>query len=175
MFVAVWPDGPTVDRLLALPLEPVEALGLVRPGNWHVTLRFLGDVASDLVPGLVAALGSAAGSLPDSIPCRIGPWTAWFAGDRVLQVPVSGLDGAAAAVHAATAPVAPDTVRGGQRFTGHLTLARAGRRLTVPDRSALSGIPCASSFAVDALDLVVSRGAAGGVRYTTLARVPLGD
>ena len=60
MFVAVWPDDPTLKRLKMLELGPVQGLRLVRPGRWHITLRFLGEVEDDLVPALVDALRDAA-------------------------------------------------------------------------------------------------------------------
>jgi 2'-5' RNA ligase len=169
MFVAVWPDDSTLRRLSALPLGPTESLRLVKPGRWHLTLRFLGDVDPVLVPTLVAALEVAAATLPDPIRCEVGPKTAWFGGDRVLQIPVSGLDQAATAIRDATVPVVPDMNPGEPRFTGHLTVARSKRRrLTASERSVLAGIPFATSFAVDSFDLVASQPSTGGNRYTTL-------
>ena len=47
LFVAAWPDAATRDRLAALALGRAKNLRLVGPTRWHVTLRFLGDVAED--------------------------------------------------------------------------------------------------------------------------------
>ncbi|HWE66090.1 MAG TPA: 2'-5' RNA ligase family protein [Acidimicrobiales bacterium] len=175
MFVAVWPDAATCGVLADLRLEPAGALRLVRPSQWHVTLRFLGEVDEGLTPVLVEALVAAARRLPDSIPCHLGPGLAWFGGDRVLQVPVGGLEGAAAAVGAATLPLVPDPVGGRFGFSGHLTLARTTRQsLTPPERTALTALACTASFEVDSFDLVASRPSEHGRRYETLARVPLG-
>ncbi len=174
MFVAAWPDDSTLERLSALQLRPVDALTLVEPGQWHVTLRFLGDVDPDLVPTLIGALETAAGKLPDSICCEVGPKAAWFGGDRVLQIAVSGLDEAAAAIRDATVSVVPEMSPGEAQFTGHLTVARSKRRrLTDSERSALAGIPFAASFETDSFDLVASQPGTGGSRYTTLARLSL--
>lgn len=174
MFVATWPDTSTLKRLSALELGPTEGLRLVRPGQWHITLRFLGDVDDGLVPAVVSALGAAASTLPDSIQCEIGPGTAWLGGDRVLQIPASGLDEMADAVHSATLSVVPDTGHREPQFTGHVTVARSRRRrLGASARAALAGIPFAASFEVDCLDLVGSQLSAAGAGYTTLARVPL--
>ncbi len=174
MFVAVWPDDSALRQLSALQLRPIKALRLVKPRQWHITLRFLDDVDPVLVPTLVAALESAAGTLPDCLHCDVGPRTAWFGGGRVLQIPVSGLDGAAATIGEATAPIVPDMNPGEARFTGHLTVARSKRRrLSASERSALAGIPVAASFDVDSFDLVSSEPGPGGSRYTTLARVSL--
>ena len=174
MFVATWPDASTLKRLSVLELGSTEGLRLVRPGQWHITLRFLGDVDDGLVPALVSALGAAAGTLPHSIHCEIGPGTAWFGGDRVLQIPVSGLDEMADAVHSATLSVVPDTSHSEPQFTGHVTVARSRRRpLDAPARAALAGVPFAASFEVDCLDLVGSQLSAERAGYTTLARVSL--
>jgi 2'-5' RNA ligase len=174
MFVAVWPDGPTADRLSELELGPTEEVRLVRPDQWHITLRFLGDVDEDLVPTLADTLRSAAAELPDSIKCRVGPGTAWFGGDRVLHIPVSGLDRAADAIRRATQGVVPGTSRGDPEFTGHLTVARSKRRrLTASARTALGGVSFDASFEVNSIDLVDSHLSSEGARYTTLERVSL--
>jgi 2'-5' RNA ligase len=174
MFVAAWPDDTTLKRLSLLELGPAQGLTLVRPGQWHITLRFLGDVDDHLVPALVDALGAAAGNLAGPVHCEVGPRTAWFNGERVLQIPVAGLDEAADAVRSATVPVVPDTNHGDAPFTGHLTIARSkGRRLNGSARAPLAGIPFFATFDVDCLDLVASRSSTEGHRYTTLARVPL--
>jgi 2'-5' RNA ligase len=172
MFVAVWPDDATLERLSELDLGPTEGLRPVLPGQWHITLRFLGDVGVGLVPTLVHALRTAATELPDSIHCEVGPSTAWFGGDRVLQIPVTGLNEVSEVVHRATLGVVPDAHHGSPTFTGHLTVARAGKhRLTVPVRTALAGIPFAASFEVESLDLVHSQLSTEGPRYTTRERI----
>jgi 2'-5' RNA ligase len=174
MFVAVWPDDATLERLSELELAPVEGLRPVRSGQWHVTLRFLGDVDADLLPSLVGALRSAVAMLPNSIHCEIGPETAWFGGDRVLQIPAAGLGEAADAVRVATLSVVPDAHHGKPQFTGHLTVARArSRRLAAPTRAALDGIPFAASFEVESFDLVESKLSTDSPRYTTLERISL--
>jgi 2'-5' RNA ligase len=174
MFVAAWPDDPTSERLSSLTLGPAGGLTLVRPGQWHVTLRFLGEVTGGIVPALVAALATTTAEFPDRIRCEAGPGTAWFTGARVLQIPVSGLDEVADAVRSATLPVIPDTDHRHPTFTGHVTVARSKRgRLDAAARTALAGIPFSASFEIDHLDLVASQPSPEGPGYTTLARVPL--
>jgi 2'-5' RNA ligase len=172
MFVAVWPDDLTVRRLSALELGSVPGLRTVRPGQWHVTLRFLGDVDDDLLPLLVDALGNAATRVRAPVRCSIGPATAWFGGTRVLQLPATGLDGVAEAVRQATVDAIPDA--GEPPFVGHLTVARVrGRR---PGRSigpAAAGIAFTAAFAVPRFFLVASELSPAGPCYTTLARFPL--
>jgi RNA 2',3'-cyclic 3'-phosphodiesterase len=174
MFVAVWPDDATRKRLSLLELGTVQGVRPVRPGRWHITLRFLGEVEEDLVPALVDALGDAAESMAAPLRCEVGPGTAWFGGERVLQIPVAGLDEGAEAVRRATLPLVPDSDHGEAPFTGHLTVARSKqRRLDASVRAALAGVPFAASFDVSSFDLVASLLSSEGPRYTTLARVPL--
>jgi len=174
IFVAVWPDDSTLKRLNLLELAPVQGLRLVRPGRWHITLRFLGEVEEDLVPALVDALGDAAENMAGPLRCEVGPGTAWFSGERVLQIPVAGLDEGAEAVRRATLPLVPDSNHGEARFTGHLTVARSKQhRLDASARAALAGVPFAASFDVNSFDLVASALSSEGPRYTTVARVAL--
>jgi 2'-5' RNA ligase len=169
MFVAAWPDARTRELLSSLDLPSTPGLRLVRPDEWHVTLRFLGEVDEQLAPSLVAALTMATRTVPRPVRAVLGPGTAWFAGERVLQVPVTGLDDVAVAVRSATVPVVPARGAAEAPFVGHLTLARAGRH--GPDaaaRVALAGIACASVFPVDAVHLVGSRHTPDGARYPIL-------
>jgi len=173
-FVAAWPDDATRARLAGLELGRSKNLRLVGPARWHVTLRFLGDVADGLLPPLGRALTAAAAGLPGPLECRLGPATGWFTGVRVLQLPAGGLDGLAGAVRAATIALVPEPEQGEPSFNGHLTLARAKGRLGAAAQAELAGIPFASRFAVDAVDLVASEPSAAGHVYSTLVRAPLG-
>jgi 2'-5' RNA ligase len=169
MFVAVRPDGATRELLASLSLPDAPGLRLIEPDHWHVTLRFLGDVDEHLVPRLIDALGSTARRAIDPVVCIMGPGTAWFAGGRVLQIPVAGLDGTAAAVRTATVPIVPDRGSGELPFVGHLTIARSTRGGgDTRVRAAFAGTPFASSFAVDALHLVGSHRTAQRLDYPTL-------
>ena len=88
LFVAVWPPDEVIELISGLERPELPALRwTVRP-QWHVTLRFLGEV--DDVDLVSDALGLLAGSGAEH--AVLGPSTAWFPGRRVLQVPVSGLE-----------------------------------------------------------------------------------
>jgi 2'-5' RNA ligase len=174
MFAAVWPDDASLQRLSLLELGPTPGLRLVGSGQWHVTLRYFGDVDDSLAPGLVDALDGAAATTAGPIHCELGPATAWLNGARVLHIPVAGLNALARAVRVATDPIVPATDPGQARFTGHLTLARARRhRLDAAARASLAGVPLDASFEVDSFDLVGSQLSPEGPRYTTLATVAL--
>jgi 2'-5' RNA ligase len=138
----------------------------------HITLRFLGEVEDSRVPVITDSLVSVARNL-GGVRCELGPRTAWFSGDRVLQIPAGGLDEVASAVRRATIPIVPDTRKGGVRFSGHVTIARTQKRLIDPAaRMDLAGIRFHSTFDVDSFDLVGSELTNEGPEYTTLARIP---
>jgi RNA 2',3'-cyclic 3'-phosphodiesterase len=173
MFVAVWPDESTRKRISMLQLRPIPGVRLVRSEQWHITLRFLGEVDKSLVPAISDSLGTAARTLA-GVRCEVGPSTAWFSGHRVLQIPARGLDRVASAVRGATIPIVPDTSKGGLPFAGHVTVARTRGRLIDPvARMDLAGIPFVSTFDVEYFDLVKSELANEGPEYMTLARIPI--
>ena len=105
----------------------------------------------------------------------VGPEVGRF-GQRVLQVPVAGLDDVATAVVAATSDLGqPPEDR---PFHGHLTLARAqprrhGRSVRV-DLRPLAGALVAGEWPVDAVCLVESRLHPHGARYEVLEKFRLG-
>jgi 2'-5' RNA ligase len=174
LFVAVWPDASTRQQLSGLDLGSVPGLRVVGPEEWHITLRFLGEVDDHRLTALVLALGSAAASMTDAVRCQLGPSTAWFSGVRVLQIPAEGLDDLAAAVRWRTLDVVPAATDQGPPFQGHLTLARSKwRRADAPGRPTLAGIPFAATFDVGSFDLVVSERSSLSPSYTTVATVTL--
>ena len=103
---------------MALGRKDRRGVHFVHPERWHVTLRFLGECD----PGAATTALDAA-VLP-AARARLGPAVDVMF-DRVLVVPVAGVDELAAAVSAATADLGEPPRR---RFTGHLSLARIDRR-----------------------------------------------
>ena len=159
-FIALWPPDEVLDAVEALH-RPTELGGRwTRRDQWHVTLRFLGDV--DLEP-VVAAL-EGVGSGP--VPARFGP-TVERLGAGVLHVPVSGLDELADEVVERTRNLGrPPEDR---PFLGHLTLARMAGR---PPEGVL-GQPIAGEWTVDAVHLVGSHLGGTAARYETEATIRL--
>jgi RNA 2',3'-cyclic 3'-phosphodiesterase len=172
MFVAVWPDDLTMRRLSALELGSVAGLRAVRPGQWHVTVRFLGDVEHHLFPTLIEALERAVTTVPSPVHCSIGPATAWFSGGRVLQIPATGLEDVAGTVRQATVPLIPDA--GEAPFIGHLTVGRVRGRPADPSTvAAVAGLAFTAEFDVRHLLLVASALSPGGPHYSTVAQFAL--
>jgi 2'-5' RNA ligase len=164
LFVAVWLPPVLTRQLRALDRPPRPGLRWTTEDQWHVTVRFLGQVASER--GLLDRLSSvASGSRP--LTATLGSRAAAL-GHRVWVLPVHGLDGLAGEVEEATAELVPLTSR--HRFRGHLTLARARRP------GSLTGLPTAEiggTWTVDALTLVASHLHPDGARYEVIERWPL--
>ena len=166
LFVAAWPPPGVLDLLAGLERPAVEGLRWTRPEQWHVTLRFLGQV------GDAAPVVDALATMPAS-PCRavLGPAVGRF-GQRVLHVPVEGLDDVAAAVVAATAGMGRSPEH--RPFSGHLTLARAtGRGRPRVDLRPLVGAPVSACWPAEELCLVESRLNPHGARYEVVERFAL--
>ena len=153
--------------MAALERPALPAVRWTLPEAWHVTLRFLGAVAAGSVPAVAAGLGAVRALGP--VVAELGPATRRL-GRSVLVVPVRGLDGVAAAVEAALAAagVAPEE----RAFRGHLTVARARGRASLPRE--VAGAALVARWVVDEVTLVESTlGGSRGSRYTILERVPL--
>lgn len=164
LFVAVWPPDDVVERLAALHRPAIDGLRWTGPDQWHVTLRFFG-----WVPDAAPVAGALARVTAEPVTAELGPATGRFH-QRILHVPVRGLDSVAAAVAGATAHLGrpPDD----RPFAGHLTLARVAGQARV-DLRPLTGTPIAGEWPVDELCLVESRLSPLGARYEIVDRFPL--
>jgi 2'-5' RNA ligase len=156
VFVAVWPSDDVVEAIAGLRRPVTPGVGWTTRDHWHVTLRFLGEVAD--VDPVAAALAGA--SLP-AATAELGPDVQRFT-PAVAAVPVAGLDALAGAVDDALG--APD-----RAFRGHLTVARARRQGRIPP--AATGAPIQAAWPVTEIALVRSRLGADGPRYDTLTTV----
>jgi 2'-5' RNA ligase len=162
LFVAVWPPPEVVATLAALPRPEVDGVRWTSADQWHVTLRFLGNVAE---PGPVTeALAPAVGRVP-AVEAGLGPSLRRL-GRSVLCVPVTGLEPMAEAVVEATRPLGDPAED--RPFRGHVTLARTRGRQRMP--GALAGGAAAGRWPVDEVTLVRSRLSAGPARYEIVER-----
>jgi 2'-5' RNA ligase len=168
LFIGVWPSDEVGDLLRHVRRPTVGGLRWTTPDQWHVTLRFCGEVPHGDVPAVVEALEHGlCGQAP--VVATTGAATARFAGGGILHLPVSGLDDVAARVRSASEPFG-DT-HDDRPFHGHLTLARARRRLP----AALVGTPVGPvSWSVGEVAVIASTLGATGSRYETVAAIPLG-
>ena len=163
--------GPAIDAWRERP--DLVGLGWSEPESWHVTLAFLGAVASDDVDRVAAAMESAGtgqeafelrtggvGAFPSTSRARV----AWYG----LADPEGRLGSLAGAVRAVLA--LPDA----GPFHGHVTLARA-RSAPVDLRGWVeSATPPEGSLRVDRIELLRSHLGRGPARYEVLATTPLG-
>jgi 2'-5' RNA ligase len=165
LFVAVRPPSGVIDAIAALPRPERHGIRWSRPDQWHVTLRFLGDVddAAPVADALAAGLASA-----DPVDVVLGPTTEKL-GRGVLMIPVHGLDDLGATVLDATRDVVP-VPEDAFPFRGHLTLARCPR--SVP-RWAI-GAPIDATWTADEVELVSSRLGGGPPVHDVVARFGLG-
>jgi 2'-5' RNA ligase len=171
LFVAVSPPEEVLVLVEALPRPNLSKLRWTTPDEWHVTLRFLGEVES--AEPVAQALRQVPAALHDAgvgaVEAVLGPAVAWFTGRRILQVPVAGTEALAAQVASATAKWGGPLETG--PFTGHLTLARVRGQGKGPAN--LAGTSIRAAWRVDEVVLVSSRLGTGGAHYETLENVPL--
>lgn len=171
LFVALWPPPAVVAVLAALDRPAAPDVRWTSEANWHVTLRFLGEVDESGLADRVRALQAvAAGHAPR--PVSLGPATTLL-GPGNLIVPVSGVDDLAAAAREGFGPSDPSGQEA-ERFVGHLTLARGRGRRRLP--RALAGQPVEASWTASEVTLVRSRpgqAADGGSAYEVLATARL--
>ena len=159
-FVAVLPPPEVLDVLARLDRPAAPGVRWTHYDQWHVTLRFLGEVD----PGEVSV--ALAGLNAEAVVAAIGPATIMLGGNAVV-VPVSGLDGLAASVVTRTAQVGEQPED--RPFVGHLTLARLG----APAPPGSVGVPLAAEFPVGEVCLVASHLLPDGAADEVLERFAL--
>jgi 2'-5' RNA ligase len=166
LFIAVVPPEEVLEAVAALPRPSLEGLRWTDREQWHATLRFLGRV--DAAEPVVEALSSI--GLPGA-EAVAGPEVCRF-GQRVLHVPVTGLEDVAGAVVRATAGLGqPPEDR---PFAGHLTLARVRKGSRVDLRS-LCGAAISGCWPVAEVCLIESHLSSAGARYEVAHRFPMLD
>jgi len=168
LFVAVWPPDDVIDLLARLARPELAGVRWTTREQWHVTLRFLGQIAPADVGEATDAFGRIDVAGAGAVSAEMGPATACF-GRGILQVPVRGLGELARVTVEATAGVGqpPDD----RAFHGHLTLARARRGRG--DLRSLRGTPLAARWKVTDLTLVASTPHREGSRYEVVSSLPL--
>ncbi|MGH9244389.1 MAG: RNA 2',3'-cyclic phosphodiesterase [Acidimicrobiales bacterium] len=166
LFIAVWPPDEVLDLVGALPRPKVVGARWTTRDQWHVTLRFLGEVDEGQLPDVVAVL---AGLGLRSVDVTLGPAVERL-NPRIVSVSVLGLEEIGPAVVGATRSFGkPPEDR---PFRGHLTLARL-RGVRKWELAEALGAPISAAWRVDVLHVVRSRLSPHGARYDTVERVAL--
>ena len=161
LFIAVWPPEEVVAELTTLRRKDQRGVRFVHPDNWHITLRFLGDVdRRDVIDALDGISFRPAHA-------RLGPAIDVIS-ERALVVPVHGLDALVERVNELTGHIGEPPRK---RFLGHLTVARVKSHVPMP--TALGELVSAA-FDVDEIALVQSRLEPSGARYETVETWPVG-
>ena len=164
----MWPDAPAREALDELALRVATQRGgrAPRGSNLHVTLAFLGSVATPCIAtleaiGAACARDCSAFSLTLDAPGGTSQGIAWLA-PRLVPPALAALNASlAASLSAEGFPVER------RRFRPHVTLARHCTRPA--QRDAVEAI----AWHVDRLALVASTPAPGGSRYQDIAMWPL--
>jgi RNA 2',3'-cyclic 3'-phosphodiesterase len=169
-FVAVWPPPDVIAALGALPRPPLDGARWSTENQWHVTLRFFGDLNTTEVERASVDLATVARSLPTGPTAHGGPGTR-FLGSGLIVWPVDGLQTAAEAVERATASLGEPVPE--RRFYGHITMAR-GRRGVDLRRARHVLTSLAMSWPVTSLALVQSQLHPDGARYSDIERYSIG-
>jgi 2'-5' RNA ligase len=188
LFVAI-PISPEVktaiQRTQALIRQhaPKEGISWTRPEQFHLTLKFLGDVAPDSVPALIEALRLAAADFGPLGLLVQG--LGFFPSARVPRVLWAGITDASrqlmdlqAEVEKACSDFTAEPAE--NRFHAHVTLARVKRfqgqaggdlaNAVAPHQEQVFG-----GWAATHLELIRSQLASAGPTYTTLAEFPFSN
>ena len=166
LFVAVRPPPEVVDVLGALDRPATEGVRWTAPAQWHVTLRFLGEVADGSVDAAEEALGAVAVGL-EPVVAVVGDRVERF-GRAVAHVRVDGFTPWATAVAGGFVGAGIGPPPDDRPFRGHVTVARARGRSSV---AAVAGARLPQgprSWMATELALVRSRLGPGGAAYEDL-------
>ena len=150
----------------------------IEPENYHVTLRFLGDIDDAVAEDVIAALAEARPR--DPVPIALDAVDA-FGGERpralyARVVPHPDLMDLQAEHERLVrqAGIAPET----RKFTPHVTLARLKRSvdaLAVADCLTQIGTPPRLEYRAARAVLYAARASTGGGPYVVEAAYPFGD
>ena len=168
-FLAVYPDQDARTAIAEVVPDDVEEIRSTEMAEWHVTVRFLGELDEERTAAAASAARRAASSLAP-LSVLLGPATALGSGSHVLFVPASGTESLAEAVDR---ELLEEFGPRDRPYRGHLTFARARgqRRLAV----CRAGAPVHASFRAEELVLVGSTLEPQRAVHRVLERFPLGS
>lgn len=175
MFVAIRPPD-SIREEIAEFLAPRDGMTWIDPPQWHITLAFLAAVPAHREDDLLDALNrtalrhngfdlrlSGAGAFPNALEARV----LWLRPDADLTALATGVRHAANSVGAT-----PD----GQRFVGHLSVARPRRPIDARRWLQVLDTFTSDTWRVDEIELVASylgEGPHRRPRHEVVATLPL--
>jgi 2'-5' RNA ligase len=162
LFVAVRPPPEVIDALTALPRPHIPGARWTTREQWHVTLRFFGEIDD---PSPIASVLSHT-QLP-AVTATMDPRVKRRG--HLLWAPVAGLDELSSGVVEATQSFGKPPER--RTFRGHITLMRqrsSGRQADVGWAA-----PVGDSWTVREIELIRSHLGGGPARYETIERFAL--
>lgn len=188
LFVAITVPDEVRDNMLRVqrelqPLVPRDVVRWTKPEQFHLTLRFLGDVPAGQVAGLQESLRAAcAGTLPLPLRAQGVGFFPHARSPRVIWVGIT--DGTSRLldlqrnIERAVQPFTAE--RGGERFAGHVTLGRFKTFQRQEIRDLVAGAETMKTrglgeWTSKAVELIRSELLPAGPRYTTLAACQLED
>lgn len=185
LFLAILLAEPVVIHLRgvrdALPTR--REISWVRPENWHVTLKFLGECDPRRVDTLIPALGELFDGTPSLAPFELQPaGLELFPARGPVRVIAAALTGEVEHLAALNSAVERCLEPLGfaseaRLFRGHITLARARpplhRGARAEFESATAPLAAGPRFTVDAVHLMQSELTRTGSVYTELKRFDL--
>jgi RNA 2',3'-cyclic 3'-phosphodiesterase len=186
LFIAIPIPEPVRAEMIKLQDElraaaPGPGIRWVKAGQFHLTLKFLGEVEAGRAEALEAAIRAACAGCSafkmwagqaGYFPNEHRPRVLWIG----LHCENGQLDSLQRAIEAATLDFAEEREKG--RFAAHLTLARIKFLRPTEARALAEKVQLASSrrlgeWTAHAVELIQSELHPEGSRYTSLARVPL--
>ncbi len=186
LFVAVpvpVPVGGVLERVRCElhPLVPPEAVRWVAPEQYHLTLKFLGDLPAGTLEDLKAELGEACGrSRRFHLQVR---GLGFFPNGRSPRVIWAGIqcgDPSLAELQAQVAQAVAAFVKppAAEKFLGHVTLGRFQKYRQYKTRKLLAGVAAFEGrvfgdWPVAGADLYCSQWSPKGARHVRLASFPL--
>ncbi len=186
LFVAVTVPDVIRNEMMRLQdrlrlLVPRGAVRWTRPEQFHLTLRFLGDVSSGCVSDLQKAVGEVCAEAPALQLCAQG--IGFFPNarsPRVIWIGIGDHDHRLAdlqqKIESAVRPFTRE--QGNERFAGHVTLGRFKQFNRLEIRELTSDVETLKDrvfgeWAVIKVEIIRSELMATGSRYTVLADFPL--
>jgi 2'-5' RNA ligase len=188
LFVAITVPDAVREEVLRVqrewqPLAPREVVRWTKPEQFHLTLRFLGDVASVQVAGLQGSLcATCAGTPPLHLRAQGVGFFPYARSPRVIWVGINDKENRLAAFQKKieSAIQSYTAEQGGDQFTGHVTLGRFKQYKHIAIRELVDRAESVKNrlfgeWTAREVEIIRSELLPAGPRYTSLAVCKLGQ